>query len=517
MKFKYYESSTMAKLAWCAIITEGSEEAYVYHGSGVETSENFFVEGAWDGEFNLGNFNQSTFLIGTGARIMEKNGGGGYIVFSTPNHILERLYSITDNNKKYISNSLPLILYLSNSELDSDYLEYEMDFNSILKGLNEYKKSIPLGGNKRLNLYYYCNIILNSRNGLFIKEKQKINPFGDYKDYENRLIQTLRELIKNARSPCRKIKYGLVTTISKGYDATACAAIAKELGCDIAVTFNKPEKYAEDSGLEIARMLGYKNIIMKNANDYLENSSLVEAEFLSSGELGSGIIFTAFENEFRNNIVFVGTRGDKIWDKNRDDCNNCFKFNDEIFTGTSKTENRLRVGYISLPMPLFGASQWISIHNISNSCEMEPYSIGGDYDRPIPRRILETRGVPGSMFGMSKKGAGFNYRYDNLSRIKTRMSKKSFDSFSIFYKNNRRKGINIMIHWIKFLWNSKEQYIRYFLGKMGFQFDVNNRGADAVSNPGAPSYLFNWGVYEIMKRYKDSKLIIKQSEVAVDE
>lgn len=162
-------------------------------------------------------------------------------------------------------------------------------------------------------------------------------------------------------------------------------------------------------------------------------------------------------------------------------------------------ENRLRVGYIGVPVPLFGASQWVSIHNISNSYEMGTYSVGGDYDRPIPRKILETRGVPRNMFGINKKGAGFNYRYDNLSRIKKRMSKKSFDSFSTFYRNNKRKGTDIIICWAKFLWDSKEQYIKNFLGELGFYFNINNKGADVISNPGAPSYLFNWGVHEMKK------------------
>ena len=35
---------------------------------------------------------------------------------------------------------------------------------------------------------------------------------------------------------------------------------------------------------------------------------------------------------------------------------------------------------------------------------MEPWSIGGDYDRPLARRILEEAGVPRSYFGSHKMG-----------------------------------------------------------------------------------------------------------------
>lgn len=114
----------------------------------------------------------------------------------------------------------------------------------------------------------------------------------------------------------------------------------------------------------------------------------------------------------------MGERGDKIWDKNRTDANKEMRFENELYPGTSMTENRLKVGYILLPMPLFGATQWPSIHEISNSKEMEDFSIGGEYDRPIPRRIVETKGVERTMFGMKKIGAGLNYRFDNLNRIK---------------------------------------------------------------------------------------------------
>lgn len=88
-----------------------------------------------------------------------------------------------------------------------------------------------------------------------------------------------------------------MTTVSKGHDAPACAAIASDLVCETALTFNAPEKYAEDIGKEIAEGLGYKNIVLKNAHQYLNNTNLVKAEFVSSGELGTWIVFSAFEKE----------------------------------------------------------------------------------------------------------------------------------------------------------------------------------------------------------------------------
>ena len=430
----------------------------------------------------------------------------GGVIFVTPGHILERLYSFSKNDVFIISNSLPFVLHMSESRLDPKYLNYETDFNSILKGIRDYIKAIPLDNEKNIKLHYYCNIHLNTELEIVEMPKKSMTPFKDYIDYESRLISTLKRFVSNAQSFDREYKYDLVTTISKGYDAAACSAIAKEVGCEKVVTFNQPQKYAKDCGADIAIKLGYSDITVKNADEYLLNMNLTEAEFVSSGDLGTWIIFSVFENEFKNNIVLMGERGDKIWDKNWMDSNGDFRFKNEIFTATSLIENRLRVGYINVPMPLFGASQWPSIHKISNSDEMKPYSVGGNYDRPIPRRILETRGIERELFGMKKKGAGFNYRFDNLSRIKKRMSKQSFHSFEKFYRDNKRCGIDVILAWIRFLWQTKTIYLKYLFRKTGIKFKSKTLSADACSNPGAPSYLFNWGIHEMIKRYEKADI-----------
>jgi hypothetical protein len=54
---------------------------------------------------------------------------------------------------------------------------------------------------------------------------------------------------------------------------------------------------------------------------------------------------------------------------------------------------------------------------------MKKWQLNNNYDRPIPRRIIEEAGVPRELFGLNKHGAGFIYKYDWLKIIKTRMSK----------------------------------------------------------------------------------------------
>lgn len=107
---------------------------------------------------------------------------------------------------------------------------------------------------------------------------------------------------------------------------------------------------------------------------------------------------------------------------------------------------------------------------------------------------------------LKKKGAGFNYRFDNLNRIKRRMSKKSFDSFYNYYINNKRNILKVIKAWIRYLWHTKTVYLNYFLKKIGISIKSKPLTADCFSNPGAPSYLFNWGVDEMIKRYSEADI-----------
>ena len=271
-------------------------------------------------------------------------------------------------------------------------------------------------------------------NGLNEKEAIKLIVRARF----NKILERIKE---NSVSKERKHKFGLVTTISKGYDSACCAAMAKKIGCNIALTFNHPAKYADDNGDIVARQLGYTDIRYADANHYRYNTDLVEAYHTATGELGSTICFEAFTDDFKNNIVFYGERGDQFWTKSPINPNSNFKFTNQLVIGIGMAEWRLNVGFVLMPIAFYKGVHWEDICKISNSSEMASWSIGGDYDRPIPRRICEDMGVERKEFGQAKKGAGFNYNRDNLSRIKSRMSTCSFSRFYEFYKKNKRSSL----------------------------------------------------------------------------
>lgn len=501
MQITYIEMQQLPKMAWGAIVEKETLNVTVYHGSNVEAQEDFFVEGAWESDFIEGRFDQANFFNGSGGRKKQKSFKKTFM-FVTSSHTLDRLHTIRLPQKLIVSNSMPFSLHLANTKLDPRYMDYEKDLNSILKGISLYTDWIPLKGDKKLYLHYYCNLVVDKNLSIHKEKKPAMVPFENYAHYRSLLSQTLKQFVQNAQDSLRRVSYGMVTTISKGYDSAASAVIAKEAGCDTALTFNLPVQYAEDCGVEIAQQLGYSSIIVKDASDYLSNDQLKETEFVSTGELGSGIIYTSFEEEMTDNIVIFGEEGDEFWGKDRSDANEEFCFTDDVMSGVSLIEHRLRVGYIFTPVPTFGGVQWKSLWKLSNAPEMQPYSVGGSYDRPIPRRILETAGIPREAFGMEKIGAGFNFRYDSFSRLKKRMSEKSFASYQQYYKANRRFDKDYVKRLVRYFWDCRNVYLLVALRTLGFDSNLTLPDAESQTNPGAPAYLIHWGVQEIQKRYQ---------------
>lgn len=500
MKFIYHYSKTLPRLSWGVMMTKNNGNIDVFHGHWVETNSNFFVEGAWEGVFEKGEFDKSSLLMGSGGKIQDN-----YVVFSTPNHTIERLHVIRKKDKLFISNSLAFVLTMAKESLDINYLSYESDFSTISKGIYDYKSCIPLKGNEKLEIYYYCNLLIDSELNINKTIKLESAQFSNYKEYHDFLLSSLKKIADNAISDKRKIKYDVISTISAGYDSAACAALATELGCKTAVTFNHPKKYTEDSGEEIARILGYKNIIKKSADGYLKNNSLIEAEFLSSGDLGSTMSYSSFEEEFKQKIVLTGFFGDSVWNKNSKRINSVILRTSPI--SNSLYEFRLRVGFIYIPVPIFGCTNHEAIHNISNSEEMQKWSLGNDYDRPIPRRIVEEKGVRRDLFGIKKTGLGLNYGSYSLRRIKKRMSERSFESFKQYYKRNKslkRLIVNykhVFCYSILFIIIS----INFLCNKLGIKANIKFKFLPEkyTCNPFSPVLLFHWGISKTVDRYQN--------------
>lgn len=480
-------------LGWCAVLHKDEQQVQLLVGSGVETASHSFAEGVWDGDFQAMDFDKAEMFSGSGGKIQ-----GDVLTLSTANHNLDRIFIHRQEDVLYASNSLPFLLKVAKVGLDLTYTDYERDLCSIKNGLKDYTPSIPLAEGKEVFLYYCCNILIDKALTVQTQPKQTVPPVKSYEEYRDGMLEMLRKIADNAADPARKRKFGMVTTVSKGYDSACCAAMAKKVGCEIALTFDRPEKYADDNGDVVARQLGYTDIRYADASHYFQRNDCVEAFHTATGELGSTICFEAFEKEFQGNIVFYGERGDQFWNKNPVRPNGDYRFANQLVVGIGMAEWRLQVGFALMPIAFYKGMYWEDLRDIANSAEMEPWSIGGSYDRPLPRRICEEMGVERKEFGQEKKGAGFNYARDNMKRIQSRMSAASAAGFETFVKANKRS-----IHpWkqMKYLLKTFPDYLNYLCARLHLRSSLTKKDWD-ITNPGAPSYLVAWGVAECMKHY----------------
>lgn len=498
-KFEFNLVEALPKLAWIAALNKKNKTIEVQHGKNVECGNNFFVAGVWDDEYKKVNFDKSTIFWGTGAKYTE-----GVLKFVTPSHAMERLLFVEREYDIIISNSLPFIMEYVNYDLDEKINQYESILCSMIFGPNGVIEDIPLKNGNIIKQYIVSNICIDHNLNINIERRPKLLPFKDFNDYYNRLMFSMKNLEKNLNSIDRLFnQYNMVTTISSGYDSCACAAVAKKIGCDTAISLTNG-KYVNDNGRPIAEQLGYKNIIEKDCEEYKAKINCIDAEYVCSGELGTHLQFSVFEDILKDSLVFFGVRG-CYWEKESKIDDN-FEMKDHFYfeTNVSWTENALRNGYIVAPIPTFGATQYSSIKKISVSEEMKPWSLGGKYDKPIPRRILESNGVKRNSFGMTKYGGGFSFWHDTKGTLKNKMSKDGYNSFLEYLRETSKKRIYVakFTNGTKFYFTVAPIYANAILNKLGIK-PIFKTKVPTISNPWVPSDLIFWGIKIMKLRYRE--------------
>jgi hypothetical protein len=139
------------------------------------------------------------------------------------------------------------------------------------------------------------------------------------------------------------------------------------------------------------------------------------------------------QDQFVGSLLMTGIFGDYVWGTDTQSGLPLLQEPNTDFLNPAITmaEFRLRVGFIHLPAPACGALHRPAIRRITRSKELAPWSIGGDYDRPIARRIIEEAGVPRELFGQHKsRGAPWSPHGFSLS------SPAGDRDFEAFYLTN---------------------------------------------------------------------------------
>lgn len=393
----------LPKLGWVCVLNEGDILVKVYHGSMVEVAQDWIIEGVWDSQFQNGDFDHSNLVFGTGVRVR-----GDRMTFVSSSSMVDRLWVFCDGGNTYISNSLPCLMSKAGNDIlapDENYSH--KTFNSIEKYNNESLCDIA-SNYGTLSFLFSHNIMWDTRSLRVIRKDGSSNNINKFDDYILYLRSSASLIGENASSDFRSYKILQLATLSSGYDSTASAVVAAQAGCFSAVTISKARSVIprQDSGSEIAKHLGFD----------CEEYSIVEKKkfhdelfFWASCGLSYDLNFSIFKYPKPLSLLYTGVFGDLVWDNKRVTGKTKFKFPN---VGVGMSEFRLKEGIFHCPVPSWGFDKLSSIRALNAEPDMKEWSIGGSYDRPLPRRICEEANIPRELFGQKKSATQFEDSFE---------------------------------------------------------------------------------------------------------
>lgn len=403
-------------LAWHAVIDRSEHVARVHHGKGVEATGSFVVEGAWDGPFLDGAFHQSENFFGSGV-IVEKNA-----VWLVPSRALvDRIFYAVLGGDIYASNSLPLLFALTGADLDPNW-DYRHESYTILKGVCAYDSSFHVlhPDIQQVQQVYYSPVRIQE-DSLETVPRYSPRSFASFDDYHRALTEVLDRLHRNFSSTDRRIDISAYTTVSAGYDSAAVTALVKDHDIRMAFTSRRSNssilpwmsrRAAIDDGTPIARRFGLPVFYLERVPQSVDRDELL---FLAPTSADAELVFynmtKYLEKQPGAAVVFTGFHGDKVWDVATSEEYLTSEIRRGDTSGLNLGEARLRAGFINVAVPFIFAEEIRDLVKVSRSSEMADWRVGGDYDRPIPRRILEEEGVPRAAFGTRKRAVVQSYNY----------------------------------------------------------------------------------------------------------
>ncbi|HVK82349.1 MAG TPA: hypothetical protein VM915_17250 [Verrucomicrobiae bacterium] len=334
----------------------------------------------------------------------------GVISIHTATNTLDRVWVLQDDEIVWASNSLPLMLRNSHRRLKPDYLFYPWEFETI----DSHWRAIPFEGKGTLHVLYNAIATFDEHGALSVAQYRAPPPFTSFEHYTGFLREEIAAMFAASGAGANRA-YTPLLTLSRGYDSTGIAALVRGMGVDEALSIRDgrgAEQGSEDVS-EAAAILGLR-VHAIGRRDYSASGFSAERLFYASA-LAEEICFYPFAERMRGRLVLLGHHGDTMWDRDARPTGTWRRDN----VGPSMQTMRIRTGWVNFPVPFIGWQRHADIIAISQSEELRPWSVGGDYDRPIARRLGEEAGIPRSLFGIEKSAvtvsAGLNAADDVIS------------------------------------------------------------------------------------------------------
>lgn len=482
-RFEYRTLPTLPPLAWVARVRQPVVE--VDCGESVRRESVGFFEGTWVGTPGVASVLESSAPFGTG--MLAEHGD---LFAIPPGHTMGLLFSWRSGHEVLVANTLVGLLAKADLELLPD-VDYQSLFARTAHGLAATPTELPTSaGPAQFHMFENLRVLPDGRIETVPKPRER--PFSDYHDYIARLEAALVSAFENAPG------YEPVMALSSGYDSPAVAVLAARHGLRDALTFReaRPPSFtrdATDSGAAIAQRLGL-SVEFFDRTEYLRRINLPEAEFVATGYTGEEVPYVAFEERLRHRIMLTGGLGGWTWLRAKDPAPDLSR---KDFSACSVTEFRLRLDMIDVVIPMLGMTQIESIVAITRSAAMRPWSVGGYYDKPIPRRLLEEAGFPRGSFASSKRAATalIHQQGEALMAPPSVASVRAFaaaEGKTIDLSPRRRP--TRMDRGLKHL------FLRLRLPRLAARYA--DRQAKIVQFlPATGTLLFRWGVAQIRSRY----------------
>lgn len=466
-------------LAWVCKVEREPASVRTWCGSRVEQIGNAIFEAAWDGSVAPITLDSSSLVIGTGFILREKN-----ITFVPSSNTVDRIWFIKEKFGGWVSNSLSALLATSGAQLRDDYFLYNRDLATIVHGIDRYKQHVPLK-NGEAEVIYYQNLVFDWDNWRREDKTDHTPSFDTFDAYYTYLLDTASRLASNATTRHRKFPLELLTTISTGYDSPTAAVVAKHAGCRKALTLTRARSrfHRSDSGMRIADRLNLEC-------DAYDNHKAITSEPYFWSVLGepADANLSVFQFPDAPSVLFTGFNGGILWDIQEHKLSNrCVR---KDLTGLGLCEYRLHAQFLHCPVPFWGIMRAAEIQKLSISPSLKPWSIGGKYNRPICRRIVEDAGVPRDWFGIKKKATTLSPHAER--RPITRDARERFELFV------RERNIPVTPNWILRLSNQIDEdimsHIRDITGTKLPKTWINSK---------AEKMAFQWAVNEIAFMYRE--------------
>ena len=379
------------------------------------------VAGMWTGAFERGDFHRAEAIFGSGLRLDDD---GVHVVPASTT--VDRCVYARDGGVWYASNSLVVLLGRLGARIDLRFDHRDWG-ESMALGVFNYVRQFHVLHPRipTMSQLIFESLRIDARGSASFHFRDPPRTFESYADYVKQFGDVLKTLHANATSSSRARPMRSVTSVSRGYDSGAVTAFVTALEPKLPSWTAKRSNtriprllqgvmnadVSDDDGSDIASQLGatphYLDLELSQVPLELEAWCWAAAQI--SPELVFHSMLTDADRHQQPTIFWAGHVGDGAWERQLGEMGLSGQIVRGAQSGYALIEARVRYGVIEASVPYLFMRSVAAINRVSRSDEMKAWQLGTDYDRPIPRRLLESRGVPREAFGFGKKAVAQDY------------------------------------------------------------------------------------------------------------